>query len=240
MSFWKKLSAWANHMEAQAERRKADRRVLRNATYVDLKNSLDVFGGEIAKMLDTTGSIIVQKLGDFSKVVRDQLNAQQEWIENSFRLYDNMLTSTLRTYNEAAELRHEESRLSLDGIAKYLMAMGRNQDDRYIQLTKRLEMLEARSEYYHGVEQGTTIGLFENLTDQIQAQGQTPRLQWLLDNVEELISFCNAMQKLRDNTEAPQNVIADAVRSVRSIVEVSTAEAQEGIDDIALRWGVAA
>ena len=252
MSFWKKLSRWAAKMEEQAARDKADRRISKPLNFIGLSNALHAFSGEVSKMFDVAGNLIVQHVSkctnDLATVMRTYFEGQQKWTEDSFKLYENSLVSYLHTFNEAAEIRHKEMLQSIEGLYHQQRAMELNAHDRFLHMAESMRQMSVDNQDNHNINHGTSICLFQNLTEQIQSKQRVvvkhkPQvsLEWMLEHADEVIRFADELKRIRDNTAPAEYAIVEAVRTARSMFDgVGMLDVKEALDAKAREWDVAA
>jgi len=255
MSIWKKLSKWADAMEKEAEkgrerkkRRKADRRIQRVVTYVDLLNNLHALSGEISKLLESAGALTIQHISfcfkDFGRVLSEKFDHIESWTEQRFGLHEAYMESIIKghfdAHDGAAEIRHNELRNGMNAILTYMQAAELNNSDRYLQQLERVRLAQVAADTNHDVMFGTMLALNEHLLGILQAKTNEPTLPWLLDNVDSLMALSDALKTLRDNTVPPEMARVKGVTALRSIVDVSSEQASEAVEKLARHWDVAA
>ena len=265
MSFWKKLASWASKMEEESTRRKVPSKH-RPLSHAEFHNTLDAFGGELGKMIEMSGHLVVQHVStcvsDLTRVAKDIVDdgacKLQGWMEATFKLYEASIGSYFATFNEASEIRHREAEdraakrqnhvmNGLIGVAKQMGSTELNQGERYLELMERIRVLEMDNDEKHRVMFNTMIALFENLTEQIQKKQRVvveyreePTLEWLVDRADEIIDFADALKAIRDNTIPPDAATMKAVRCVRGMMQVSIHDIQELLKARTQQWQLAA
>lgn len=260
MSLWTKLGKWADNMEKQrtasiAQKNAASSSKLTKAYFANTLSALD---GSITTLFKLSGEITVQRLGemvaryvdDLGGVIVEKLSEQearlQHWLDHTFKLYDNSLHQLFTAFNTAAEQRHAEQESWAFGLSEKLKASDANNSARYLAMQERISQLSADNMNQHNVAFGTMVGLFENLTEQIQRantrKSNAPTLEWVMENADELIRLGTSLRNLQENNVPPATATGEVVRSIRQLLgyDITLEVIGSALGDKTVEWSMAA
>jgi hypothetical protein len=223
---WKTIATFCEERAKAAEIRREDKR--RNGTpltYAMLHTALSSLYADVLRMSGTDKVHIVQRVvdivgsnvNDLSRVLSDMHQSTKEFFERGRMMSDNLLTNVGKALS-----------LQLEAIEYNIL--------------ERLRYNDARAECSANVQFSTTIALFENLTEQIQAlrkDNTRPSLDWLANNADELIVLGAALFNLRENNVPPDQARVNLVKSLRALTDYSIEAIDEAFTPVAREWGVA-
>lgn len=226
--FYKWLSKWADDRDRAVMERKNRQRGTADKplTKAHFVNTIDSLEGQIGRWFEQTSSMLVKRTHEIVnksisdgiavavELFRQHTDTQQTWMDKTYQLYDT-----------AAEHRHKELLTMLD-------AMERNNGGRY------LSMIEQSM-----VTHNFAVTAFERISAQINAaiqpkEAYEPSLKWLVDNHEGIITLGAALQALQDNNAPADIALFNAVKSVRTMLNIDTVDAKEALEPLAQEWGV--
>ncbi len=271
MSLYKLIADWASEAEANAEqKRKLRLDKLNKLTKAGFNNALHSLSGEISRHFEVSGNLIIQytnnivteQISKGVNVISQSLDSFKLWLDDSFRMLGNELSKhttecvqALHELTEGAFTRAEDKATKRqNAIMNMLIATSKqsgahdlNNADRYLSTIERIRLLETKIDKDNEVLFNTMIGLFENLTEQIQAMRRpldkqrfspAPTLEWLMDNADEVIRLGAALNNLRENNVPPHDAKLCVVKSVRSLNDYSVARIWEALESRTAAWGV--
>lgn len=259
MSFYKSVAAWASNMDEKVQERRKNK-----LTKSFFMNSLHAFSGEMHTLMATSAPLLVNRINDllakfssdlcvvFKELQENYGDKFQIWIEGSFKLFENSMTHTMHTFNEAAEMRHRQAderagkrqnafMSIVAALMKQLQSKDLNDSERYLEVIERIRLMEERNMEAHHVTFNTMIALNEHIVGQIRGEGSSiVALDWFTEHADELIRLAAQMYNLRESTVPPNEAIAQAVKCLKAINDnYNVTEIQQVLHDKARAWGVA-
>lgn len=226
MTIWKMIAAFCEEREKAAkERKETKQRKGTPLTYAMFHTALSSLYADMVRMSGTDKVHVVQRMvdivgsnvGDLSNVLSDMHQGTKEFIERGRMMTDNLLANVGKALSRQIE------------VAEF-------------NILDHLRYVEAKAEHNANIQFGTTIGLFENLTEQIQALrrgNDKPSLSWLANNADELIVLGSALFNLRENNIPPEQARSSLVRSLRALTDYTIEDIDEAFTPVAREWGVA-
>lgn len=220
---WKTLATFCEERVKAAERRRENKG--KPLTYAMFHTALSSLYADVVRISGTDKLHIVQRVvdivgsnvNDLSKVLSDMHQSSKDFFESGRMLTDNLIFNVGKA------------------IALQLEAIEYN-------ILDRLRCMDSRAEHNANVQFGTTIALFENLTEQIQSlrkSSDKPSLPWLANNADELIILGAALFNLRENNVPPEQARSNLVKSLRALTDYSIEDIDEAFTPVAREWGVA-
>lgn len=117
--------------------------------------------------------------------------------------------------------------------------------ERYLKLNENQTRAEMLACHHHDVNIKTQTAMFESLTAQIRCLAvphdkerfaSAPTLEWLIDNMDEIIELGSIMDKIRDNQAPRENTIYTAVKAIRALELFPATDVRDEVEGLIYRW----
>ena len=130
-------------------------------------------------------------------------------------------------------------------IAEHAEVVDKRNSERYLKLHENQARAEMLSCHHHDVNVKTQAAMWESLTAQIRCLAvphekerfaSAPTLEWVIDNMDELIELGEVMAKIRDNEAPRENTIYSAVKAIRALELFPATDVRDEVESLIYRW----
>lgn len=240
MLFMEWLAQWA---AAKADKAKAKDEEAYRLTPAFVLKHLSQLSGELYRHSETFAvNFFMRQKELLDKHTSDQTVALQAVIDDKLSKAQGVFVSVgkmiahevkqlFHDREEQIAQQHQEFMLGFAALARQNEVYEQNATGRHVALLEGLRQVAAADQRNHDINFGTMIGLYENLTMQIQGlmnalmgarekarYASHPSLDWIADNADLLIKFGDDLANLRDNNVPREIAMTQAIRSLRAMV----------------------
>lgn len=129
-------------------------------------------------------------------------------------------------------------------LARQAAIFDASNGDRMLTLYDKFRHLEQAVEHHHMLTTSKLNAIFSSLSVQLNElrpkdrihYTTEPTLEWLMDNLDEIIEMANMAQAVRDNTAPRQNTIYKLVRAIRNLHLYSASDVKDEITSKINTW----
>lgn len=260
--------AWSlEQLEATQRKRKAEKRKQRLeemkytfanlVTLKEFRSRMTTLVSGIDQLFAVTGELIVQRVTDrmihatarytsdltgvFSLKLDDVVDKLKDFISRGENLMQTKIEGTIRALLEGHEkaLTHQHYATSTQ-----IAVVGQRVQQNDIHLTEhKVEMLQRFQDATSQANRNTDIllGMMQSLFDQValvKDDSPQPSLTWLAENSDAIIVYGEALKNLRDGVIPASAAMVQAVKAIRTLLNVDMKIAKAALDVQAELWGV--